>query len=39
MIPLSTAMYQSGAADMMAEALVRLVGDAGPYACWPACSC
>jgi len=32
MTPLSTAMYQSGAAATMAEALVRLVGDAGPYA-------
>jgi di/tricarboxylate transporter len=32
MMPLSTAMVQSGAAAMMAETLVRLVGDAGPYA-------
>jgi di/tricarboxylate transporter len=32
MIPLSTAMSKSGAANLMAEALVRLVGDAGPYA-------
>jgi|SRR5262245_3389218 len=32
MMPLSTAMVQSGAADMMAETLVRVVGDAGPYA-------
>ena len=32
MIPLSTAMDQSGAAAEMAETLVRVVGDAGPYA-------
>jgi len=32
MMPLSTAMVKSGAAAMMAEGLVRLVGDAGPYA-------
>ena len=32
MMPLSTAMAQSGAADMLGESLVRLVGDAGPYA-------
>ncbi len=32
MMPLSTAMVQSGAAAMMAEMLVRLVGNAGPYA-------
>jgi di/tricarboxylate transporter len=32
MMPLSTAMIQSGAAAMMAETLVRVVGDAGPYA-------
>jgi di/tricarboxylate transporter len=32
MMPLSTAMQQSGAAAMLAEALVRTVGDAGPYA-------
>jgi len=32
MMPLSTAMVQSGAAAMMAETLVRVVGDAGPYA-------
>ena len=32
MMPLSTAMYQSGAAAMLGETLVRLVGDAGPYA-------
>ena len=32
MMPLSTAMYQSGAAAMLGESLVRLVGDAGPYA-------
>jgi di/tricarboxylate transporter len=32
MIPLSTAMVQSGAADAIAERLVDLVRDAGPYA-------
>jgi di/tricarboxylate transporter len=32
MMPLSTAMVQSGAAAMMAERLLRVVGDAGPYA-------
>jgi di/tricarboxylate transporter len=32
MMPLSTAMVQSGAATMLAETLVRVVGDAGPYA-------
>jgi di/tricarboxylate transporter len=32
MIPLSTAMSKSGAANLMAEGLVQLVGDAGPYA-------
>ena len=32
MMPLSTAMYQSGAAAMLGESLVRVVGDAGPYA-------
>ena len=32
MIPLSTAMVQTGAADQLAGALVDLVGDAGPYA-------
>ena len=32
MIPLSTAMSQSGAANLMAETLVHLVGNAGPYA-------
>ena len=32
MMPLSTAMYQSGAAAMLGEGLVDLVGDAGPYA-------
>jgi di/tricarboxylate transporter len=32
MMPLSTAMIQSGAAAMMGEKLVHLVGDAGPYA-------
>jgi di/tricarboxylate transporter len=32
MMPLSTAMEQSGAAALMAETLVRVVGGAGPYA-------
>jgi di/tricarboxylate transporter len=32
MMPLSTAMYQTGAARLLADALVALVGDAGPYA-------
>ena len=32
MMPLSTAMAQSGAANMLGESLVRVVGDAGPYA-------
>jgi di/tricarboxylate transporter len=32
MIPLSTAMSKSGAANLLAESLVHLVGDAGPYA-------
>lgn len=32
MIPLSTAMQQSGAAGDLADALVALVGDAGPHA-------
>ncbi|MBX9750688.1 MAG: SLC13 family permease [Roseococcus sp.] len=32
MMPLSVAMQQSGAAQLMAEGLVALVGDAGPYA-------
>ncbi len=32
MMPLSTAMYQSGAATMLGDNLVRLVGDAGPRA-------
>jgi len=32
MIPLSTAMSTSGAAQLMADGLVRLVGDAGPLA-------
>jgi di/tricarboxylate transporter len=31
MIPLSTAMRQSGAAEQMAGRLVDLIGDAGPY--------
>ena len=32
MIPLSTAMVQTGAADLLARRLVAAVGDAGPYA-------
>lgn len=32
MMPLSTAMSQTGAASLLADALVGLVGDAGPYA-------
>jgi di/tricarboxylate transporter len=32
MIPLSTAMTDSGAAARLADGLVRIVGDAGPYA-------
>ncbi len=32
MIPLSTAVTQSGAADDLAQLLVDVVGDAGPYA-------
>ena len=32
MIPLSTAMVQTGAAETLAEALVSGIGDAGPYA-------
>jgi di/tricarboxylate transporter len=32
MMPLSTAMEQTGAALLLAESLVALVGDAGPYA-------
>ncbi|MBQ0822156.1 anion permease [Microvirga sp. HBU67558] len=32
LMPLSTAMVETGAAGLMAEGLVRLVGDAGPYA-------
>jgi di/tricarboxylate transporter len=31
MIPMSTAMHESGAAQMTAEALVRVVSPAGPY--------
>ena len=31
LMPLSTAMEQTGAARLMAEGLVRLVGDAGPH--------
>jgi di/tricarboxylate transporter len=32
MMPLSTAMVKTGAAAAMAEALVKVVGDSGPYA-------
>lgn len=32
MMPLSTAMVQTGAAQLIAETLVTTVGDAGPYA-------
>lgn len=32
MMPLSTAMVETGAAQLMAEHLVRIVGDAGPFA-------
>jgi di/tricarboxylate transporter len=32
MIPLSTAMTQTGAAGLIADQLVAIVGDAGPYA-------
>jgi di/tricarboxylate transporter len=32
MMPLSTAMVRTGAAAAMAEALVKIVGDSGPYA-------
>jgi di/tricarboxylate transporter len=32
MMPLSTAMYQSGTAEQLAEFLVRVIGDAGPVA-------
>ncbi len=32
MIPLSTAMVQTGAADLLAQRLVAIVGDSGPYA-------
>src|SRR5262249_42954568 len=31
MIPLSVAMQQTGAAELIAQSLVRVVGDAGPY--------
>jgi di/tricarboxylate transporter len=32
MIPLSTAMIQTGAAEKLADRLISVVGDAGPYA-------
>jgi di/tricarboxylate transporter len=32
MLPLSTAMFQTGAADLVAEVLIGVVGDLGPYA-------
>ena len=38
MMPLSTAMVQSGAAAMLADGLVKLVGDAGPMALLAGCS-
>ena len=31
MIPVSTAMQETGAAEKLADVLVRVVGDAGPY--------
>ena len=31
MLPLSTAMFESGAADQVADALLRVVGGMGPY--------
>jgi di/tricarboxylate transporter len=31
MLPLSTAMFQTGAADLVAETLIAVVGDLGPY--------
>jgi di/tricarboxylate transporter len=31
MLPLSTAMFESGAADQVAETLIRVVGGMGPY--------
>jgi di/tricarboxylate transporter len=31
MLPLSTAMFQTGAADQVAELLIRVVGGMGPY--------
>ena len=39
MIPLSTAMTKSGAANLMAETLVHLVGDGVPMRCSRGCSC
>jgi di/tricarboxylate transporter len=32
MLPLSTAMFKTGAADLVADVLVGVVGDLGPYA-------
>ena len=32
MLPLSTAMFETGAADLVAEALINAVGGLGPYA-------
>ena len=32
MIPLSTAMTETGAAELLADRLVDVVGDPGPYA-------
>jgi di/tricarboxylate transporter len=31
MLPLSTAMFETGAADLVAETLIDVVGDMGPY--------
>jgi di/tricarboxylate transporter len=38
MIPVSAAMASSGAADKLADRLVDIVGDAGPYPCSSASS-
>lgn len=39
MMPLSTAMYQSGAANLLADGLVALIGGGGPTPCSPGSSC
>jgi len=31
MLPLSTAMFETGAADLVADSLIGVVGDLGPY--------